>query len=115
MPGLYGGRTAPRVLLLTGSYGGVMSNLELYTLPGCPFCAKVERKLEALGLEYTEHEVPRSHSKRTEVKEVSGQTGVPVLVDDERGVEGMPESTDIVAYLEQYYADQPSDGEQANA
>jgi glutathione S-transferase len=35
----------------------------------------------------------------------SGQTGVPVLVDEEHGVEGMPESDDIVAYLEETYGD----------
>jgi glutathione S-transferase len=28
---------------------------------------------------------------------------VPVLVDTEHGVEGMPESDDIVAYLEETY------------
>lgn len=81
-----------------------MSNLELYDLPGCPFCAKVKTKLDELGLEYETHEVPRSHSQRTEVKAVSGQTGVPVLVDPDNGVEGMPESDDIVAYLEKQYA-----------
>jgi len=81
-----------------------MSNLELYDLPGCPFCAKVKTKLDELGLEYETHEVPRSHSQRTEVKAVSGQTGVPVLVDPDNGVEGMPESDDIVAYLEKHYA-----------
>ncbi|WP_256296333.1 glutathione S-transferase N-terminal domain-containing protein [Haloarchaeobius salinus] len=81
-----------------------MSNLELYDLPGCPFCAKVKTKLDELGLEYETHEVPRSHSQRTEVKAVSGQTGVPVLVDPDNGVEGMPESDDIVAYLEEHYA-----------
>ena len=47
--------------------------------------------------------VPRSHSERTEVEAVSGQTGVPVLVDRDNGVEGMPESDDIVAYLEREY------------
>jgi glutathione S-transferase len=36
---------------------------------------------------------------------VSGQTGVPVLVDEEHGVEGMAESDDIVAYLERTYGD----------
>lgn len=92
-----------------------MTDLEVYTLPGCPFCAKVETKLEELGLDYEEHQVPRSHSRRTEVKEVSGQTGVPVLVDNERGIEGMPESSDIVAYLEKYYGDQVVGSEQANA
>jgi len=80
-----------------------MSNLELYELPGCPYCAKVKTKLDELGLEYLSHEVPRSHSERTDVEEVSGQTGVPVLVDPDHDVEGMSESDDIVAYLEQTY------------
>jgi glutaredoxin len=80
-----------------------MTNLELYELSGCPYCAKVKRKLDELGLEYESHMVPRSHSERTEVKDVSGQTGVPVLVDNDHGIEGMPESDDIVEYLEATY------------
>jgi len=80
-----------------------MPNLELYELPGCPYCAKVKTKLDELGLEYVSHEVPRSHSERTEVKELSGQTGVPVLVDPDHDVEGMAESDDIVAYLDETY------------
>lgn len=81
-----------------------MTNLELYELPGCPYCKKVIDKLGELDLEYESHEVPRSHSERTEVEKVSGQTGVPVLVDKENGIEGMPESDDIVEYLEKHYA-----------
>ena len=81
-----------------------MANLELYELPGCPFCAKVINKLDELGLEYESHEVPRAHSERTEVEQISGQTGVPVLVDHDNGIEAMPESADIVEYLEQHYA-----------
>jgi glutathione S-transferase len=80
-----------------------MPSLELYELPGCPYCAKVKNKLDELGLEYDSHEVPRSHSERTEVEEVSGQTGVPVLVDPDHDVDGMAESDDIVAYLERTY------------
>ena len=82
-----------------------MANIELYELPGCPFCAKVVDALDELGLEYESHEVPRAHGDRTEVEEISGQTGVPVLVDRDHGVEGMPESDDIVAYLEETYGD----------
>jgi glutaredoxin len=81
-----------------------MPNLELYELAGCPYCAKVKKKLDELDLEYESHSVPRSHSERTEVEEISGQTGVPVLVDEDNGIEGMPESDDIVAYLEKHYA-----------
>ncbi|MFC7074804.1 glutathione S-transferase N-terminal domain-containing protein [Halovenus rubra] len=81
-----------------------MSNLELYELEGCPYCEKVISKLDDLDLDYKSHMVPRSHSERTEVEAVSGQTGVPVLVDAENGIDGMPESDDIVEYLEETYA-----------
>jgi len=77
--------------------------LELYELEGCPYCEKVIDKLNELDLEYESHMVPRSHDERTEVEQVSGQTGVPVLIDEEHGVDGMPESDDIVAYLEETY------------
>ncbi|QGN07825.1 glutaredoxin [Halorhabdus sp. CBA1104] len=80
-----------------------MADLELYELQGCPYCAKVTKKLDELGLEYESHKVPSSKSAREEVKAVSGQTGVPVLVDNDNGIEGMPESDDIVEYLEETY------------
>ena len=80
-----------------------MTTLKLYEVDGCPFCAKVTAKLDELGLEYESVMVPRSHAERTEVEAVSGQTGVPVLVDEEHGIEGMPESDDIVEYLDETY------------
>ncbi len=79
------------------------SNLVLYDLPGCPFCAKVKTKLDELDLKYEVREVPRRQAERTEVEEISGQTNVPVLIDREHDVDGMPESSDIVAYLEATY------------
>ncbi|GAB3702509.1 thioredoxin domain-containing protein [Halorubrum pallidum] len=82
-----------------------MADLTLYELEGCPYCAKVKTKLADLGLEYDSVMVPRSHDERTEVEAVSGQTGVPVLVDEPNGVEGMSESDDIVEYLEETYGD----------
>jgi glutathione S-transferase len=80
-----------------------MAKLQLYQLSSCPFCIKVRRKLDELGVDYETHEVPRSHHERTEVEAISGQTGVPVVVDEDHGVEGMPESRDIVRYLEETY------------
>lgn len=80
-----------------------MADLTLYELEGCPYCEKVKRKLSELELEYDSVMVPRSHGERTEVEEISGQTGVPVLVDPDHDVDGMPESDDIVAYLEETY------------
>jgi glutathione S-transferase len=85
-----------------------MSNLELYELEGCPYCAKVKDKLADLDLDYDSHMVPSSHSERTEVEEVSGQTGVPVLVDHEHGVDAMSESDDIVEYLDETYGQSAS-------
>ena len=82
-------------------------DLELYELQGCPYCAKVRRALSDLKLEYESHSVPRSRRDRAAVYEVSGQYQVPVLVDNTKGIEGMPESDDIVTYLyEQYGAGQ---------
>ncbi len=80
-----------------------MASITLYELPGCPYCAKVIDKLNELEMEYDGVKVSRSHDDRTEVGEVSGQTGVPVIVDEEDGVDGMAESDDIVAYLEETY------------
>ncbi|GAB7091667.1 glutathione S-transferase N-terminal domain-containing protein [Halorubrum luteum] len=80
-----------------------MSDLKLYELAGCPYCAKVKETLADLELEYESISVPRSHGQRTEVREISGQTGVPVLVDEANGIEGMAESDDIIEYLEETY------------
>lgn len=82
-----------------------MTEIQFYELPGCPYCRRVRNKLDELDLAYETHEVPRSHSERTEVEELTGQTGVPVLVDEDHGVDGMAESADIVEYLEATYGD----------
>lgn len=82
-----------------------MAAITLYDLPGCPFCLRVKRKLEELDLEYDVIEVPAAHFERTKVQEVSGQTGVPVIVDEAQGVDGMAESSDIVSYLEETYGE----------
>ncbi|WP_247729256.1 glutathione S-transferase N-terminal domain-containing protein [Halovivax limisalsi] len=80
-----------------------MSDITFYELPGCPFCANVRSKLDELGLDYETVEVPAAHHERTRVRDVSGQTGVPVITDEAHGVEGMAESDEIVAYLEETY------------
>lgn len=88
------------------------SNLELYELESCPYCAKVRRALADLGLDYESHTVPGLRRQRSDVHEVSGQYGVPVLVDNDRGIQGMAESDDIVEYLYEEYGDgqQPPSG-----
>ena len=80
-----------------------MAQIEFYVLPGCPYCAKVEDKLQELDLDYESHTVAQSRAERDEVEEVSGQRGVPVIVDPDNDVDGMHESDDIVDYLERTY------------
>lgn len=78
-------------------------SITLYSLDGCPYCEKVEDALEAHEIEYSTRWVEGLHSRRNEVKRVSGQRAVPVLVDEERGVT-MPESENIVRYVERTLA-----------
>ncbi|MFD1644332.1 glutaredoxin family protein [Haloarchaeobius litoreus] len=77
-------------------------SLTLYQLEGCPWCETVADELDEMGLDYETIWVEALHSKRNEVKRVSGQRAVPVLVDDEHGVT-MNESANIVEYLETTY------------
>lgn len=81
-----------------------MAKIDFFALPGCPYCAKVERKLNELDVTYEKHEVPPDHADRTQVRDLTGRTQVPVIVDRAHGIEGMDESERIVSYLEETYA-----------
>ncbi|RDI72651.1 glutaredoxin family protein [Halopelagius longus] len=78
-------------------------SITLYALDGCPYCEKVHDALEDGGVEYETEWVEALHSERNEVKRVSGQRSVPVLVDEERGVT-MNESDNILRYVEETLA-----------
>jgi glutaredoxin len=75
----------------------------LYQLDGCPYCEKVADRLDELGVDYDTVWVEAMHSQRNEVKEVSGQRGVPVIVDEDRGVT-MAESERILEFVDRSYA-----------
>jgi glutathione S-transferase len=74
--------------------------LELYQFESCPYCSKVRKKLTKLGVDVKLRQVDKND--RSRVEEVSGQTNVPVLVDPNTDTT-MPESDDIVEYLEEHY------------
>lgn len=76
------------------------TNIVLYNAEWCPYCARVREKLTDLLLDYKVVNVPESHSERGIVKEVSGQTGIPVLVD---GDVVLDDDDDIIPYLEKTY------------
>ncbi len=75
--------------------------LELYQFEGCPYCSKVRSKLTELQIDFVARQVDKQD--RSRVEEVSGQTNVPVLVDPNTDTV-MPESDDIVEYIEKNYS-----------
>jgi glutaredoxin 3 len=77
------------------------TNIVLYQAEWCPYCARVRAKLTDLLLDYKVVNVPVDHSQRSIVKEVSGQTGIPVLVD---GGVVLDDDDAIIPYLEETYA-----------
>lgn len=76
------------------------TNIVLYDAEWCPYCARVRAKLTDLLLDYKTVTVPRSHSERAIVKQVSGQTSIPVMVD---GDVVLTDDDDIIPYLEKKY------------
>jgi len=76
------------------------TEMVLYQAEWCPYCARVRKKLGDLMLDYKIVSVPTPHSERGEVKRVSGQTSIPVLVD---GDVVLDDDDDIIPYLEKKY------------
>jgi len=76
------------------------TNIVLYQAEWCGYCARVRAKLTDLLLDYKVVNVPPSHAQRTVVREVSGQTGIPVMVD---GDVVLDDDDDIIPYLEKTY------------
>lgn len=79
---------------------GQPTDIVLYNAEWCPYCARVRSKLTDLLLDYKTVSVPRSHADRGEVKAVSGQTSIPVMVD---GDVTLDDDDDIIPYLEKTY------------
>jgi len=84
-------------------------SLTLYEQEGCPYCEKVADRLDGLDLEYESVWVSERHSEREEVKQLTGQRQVPVIVDENRCVT-IPESSRIIKYLDATY-DQTEDSD----
>jgi glutaredoxin 3 len=76
------------------------TNIVLYQAEWCSYCARVRAKLTDLLLDYKVVNVPQSHAQRGIVKEVSGQTSIPVMVD---GDVVLDDDDDIIPYLEKTY------------
>jgi len=80
--------------------------LALYYFPGCPFCRLVERAIDRLGIEVELRDIHADPKHRDDLIAARERSTVPVLrITAEGGSERwMPESRDIVRYLETMYA-----------
>ena len=80
-------------------------DLVLYHMPWCGYCKRVERALEQLGLDIEHRDIDADPAHRGELLEARGRTTVPVLrIREPDGTETwMPESLDIVAYLQRRF------------
>lgn len=70
-------------------------DLRLYVLPGCPYCAKVDRFLDEAGVEIEHVDVTEGHN-REDLVAVGGKGQCPCLLIDGRP---LYESDDIIDYL----------------
>jgi len=79
--------------------------LALYTMDGCPFCYNVMAAIKRLGLEVEMRDIYADRAWREELLEARGRLTVPVLwIRSPAGeVRWMPESRDIIHYLEHMY------------
>jgi len=80
--------------------------LALYHFNGCPFCSMVRSAIDHLGIDVELRDVFENSEYRKELIEARGRATVPVLRIISPGDEQrwMPESRDIVHYLETTYA-----------
>jgi len=66
-----------------------MAKVEIYSTPTCQYCTQAKEFFDEKGVEYEEHDVSADQEKRSEMIEMTGQMGVPVIkVEDHDAVVG---------------------------
>jgi glutathione S-transferase len=77
--------------------------LSLYQFPGCPYCQRVRDALKRLKLDVEMRDITAQPQHRDELVRATGRGTVPVLrIEDTPGaVRWLPESLDIIRYLEE--------------
>ena len=80
--------------------------LALYKFDGCPYCAMVRSSIDRLGIEIEMRDIFEDSNHRDDLIAARGRATVPVLRITSPGGEErwMPESRDIVRFLEKTYA-----------
>ncbi len=79
-------------------------DLALYYYDSCPYCMRVIEALRRLGVEVERRNILSEPQHLADLMAARGRRTVPVLrIRGENGDQWMPESLDIVAYLEQRF------------
>lgn len=66
-----------------------MSDITIYTKPGCPYCAAAKQDLQQRGIDYTEHNVKADQAALREMLKLNGnRRQVPTVVQDGRATVG---------------------------
>ncbi len=79
--------------------------LALYHFDGCPYCSMVRSAIDQLGIDIELRDIFQDSQYRDELVEARGRATVPVLkiVSPAGEDRWMPESRDIVSYLQKTY------------
>lgn len=62
-----------------------MKTITIYSTPTCHFCHMAKDYLSSLNISFTDIDVSTDIAARTEMVEMTGQMGVPVIKIDEEG------------------------------
>ena len=81
--------------------------LVLYHFEGCPYCARVRRTIDELGIEVELRDIFENREFLNELREARSRRTVPVLriIGPDGEERWMPESADIVRYLRATYGE----------
>ena len=84
---------------------GSRETLALYYYETCPFCGLVLNEIDRLGVEVDHRHVLKNPKYREDLIEARGRGTVPVLhiTSEDGSVRWLPESRDIVRYLQVHY------------
>ncbi len=83
---------------------GDEERLYLYETRWCFYCHRVRAAARRLGIEIPSRDVARHEEYRAELETARGRARVPVLrIVRADGEQWMPESNDIIAYLQRRF------------
>jgi glutaredoxin len=79
------------------------ARIDLYWRPGCGFCSMLQRKLDHLGIDRTEHNIWESDADAAIVRgHANGNETVPTVVIGDRGFVN-PSSGELVDFLADHH------------